>query len=107
VFLAKICDSGSCREFEAVFFGAQPLLGVFIISPKFRLKAPSCLGDLSIESLELTRERFFLGSPGSFDPEAVCSGRRPKVLTISSVESRAWSGSSDLLVVCSGRLLQF
>jgi hypothetical protein len=32
---------------------------VFIISPKFRLKAPSGLGDPSIESLELTRGRFF------------------------------------------------
>jgi hypothetical protein len=50
---------------------------------------------------------FFLGCPGSSDPEAVCSDRGPKVPTISSVESRAWSGSSDLLVVCSGRLLQF
>jgi hypothetical protein len=107
VFLAKFCDFGSCRKFEAVIFGASPLLGVFIISPKFRLKAPSGLGDPSIESLELTRGHFFLGCPGSSNPEAVCSGRGPKVPTISSVESRAWSGSSELLVVCSGRLLQF
>jgi hypothetical protein len=59
VFLAKFCDSRSCREFEAVIFGAYPLLGVFIIFPKFRLKASSGLGDPSIESLELTRGRFF------------------------------------------------
>jgi hypothetical protein len=32
---------------------------VFIISPKFCLKAPSVLEDPSIESLELTRGRFF------------------------------------------------
>jgi hypothetical protein len=32
---------------------------VIIIFPKFCLKAPSGLGDPSIESLELTRRRFF------------------------------------------------
>jgi hypothetical protein len=58
VFLAKICDSGSCREFEAVIFGAYPLLGVFIISPKFFLKTPSCLGDPLIESLGRIRKQF-------------------------------------------------
>jgi hypothetical protein len=58
VFLARIRDSGSCRELEAEIFGAYPLLGVFIISPKFRLKAPSGLGDPSIKSLELNRGRF-------------------------------------------------
>jgi hypothetical protein len=81
------------------------MLGVFIISPKFRLKAPSGLGDPSIERLEWSRGRFFLSCQGSSDPEAVCSGRGLKVPTISSVESRAWSGSSDLLVICSSRLL--
>jgi hypothetical protein len=59
VFLARICDSGNFMELEVVIFGAQPLLGVFIISPKFGLKAPSGLGDPSIESLELTRRRFY------------------------------------------------
>jgi hypothetical protein len=39
-------------------FGAHALLGLFIISPKFRLKAPSGLGDPSVESLELNRGRF-------------------------------------------------
>jgi hypothetical protein len=58
VFLARIRDSGSCRELEAEIFEAYPLLGVFIISPKFRLKAPSGLRDPSIESLELNRGRF-------------------------------------------------
>jgi hypothetical protein len=51
VFLATICDSGSCREFEAIIFGAYPLLRVFIVSPKFRLKTPSGLGDPLIKSL--------------------------------------------------------
>jgi hypothetical protein len=41
VFLAKIRDSGSCRELEAESFVAYPPIGVFIISPKFRLKTPS------------------------------------------------------------------
>jgi hypothetical protein len=53
VFLARFHDSGSCREFETVIFGAYLLLGVFTISPKFRLKTPSGLGDPSIESLGL------------------------------------------------------
>jgi hypothetical protein len=58
VFLARVRDSGSCRELQAEIFGAYPLLGVFIISLKFRLKAPSGLGDPSIESLELNCGRF-------------------------------------------------
>jgi hypothetical protein len=58
VFLARICDSGSCREFEAIIFWAYPLLGVFIISPKFRLKAPSSLGDPLIEILGRIRRQF-------------------------------------------------
>jgi hypothetical protein len=44
---------GSCREFETVTFGVYPLLRVFIISPKFRLKTLSGLRELSIESLRL------------------------------------------------------
>jgi hypothetical protein len=59
VFLARFRDVGSCREFENVIFGAYPLLGVFIISPKFRLKTPSGLGDPSIESLGLLRGLIF------------------------------------------------
>jgi hypothetical protein len=55
VFLARICDFESCREFEAVIFGAYPLLAVFIISPKLHLKTPSGLGDPSIECLGLFR----------------------------------------------------
>jgi hypothetical protein len=55
VFLARICDSGSCRELEVEIFVVYPLFGVFIISPKFRLNAPSGMGDPSIGSLELTR----------------------------------------------------
>jgi hypothetical protein len=39
--------------FEAISFGANPLLGVFIISPKFRLKTPCGLDDPSIGSLRL------------------------------------------------------
>jgi hypothetical protein len=58
VFLPKICDSGTCREFEAIIFGAYPLLGVFISSPKFRLKTRSGLEDPSIESLGLFRRLF-------------------------------------------------
>jgi hypothetical protein len=38
---------------------AYPLLGVFIISPKFRLKIPSGLGDPSIKSLGLFRGLVF------------------------------------------------
>jgi hypothetical protein len=38
-------------EFEAVSVGPYPLLGVFIIYPKFRFKTPSGLGDPLIESL--------------------------------------------------------
>jgi hypothetical protein len=53
VFLAKICDSGSYRELEAESFGAYLPFGVLIISPKFCIKTPSCLGDPSIESLGL------------------------------------------------------
>ena len=58
MFLAKIRDSGSCREFEAEIFGAYPPLGVFIISPKFRLKTQSGLGDPLIESLGRIRGQF-------------------------------------------------
>jgi hypothetical protein len=39
--------------------GFVPLLGVFIISPKFRLKTPSGLGDPLIESLGLFRGLIF------------------------------------------------
>jgi hypothetical protein len=42
-----------------VIFGAYPFLGVFIISPKFRLKNPSGLGDPSIESLGMSRGLIF------------------------------------------------
>jgi hypothetical protein len=59
VFLARFRDSGSCREFETVIFRAYPLLGVFTISLKFRLKTPSGLGDPSIESLGLFRGLIF------------------------------------------------
>ena len=58
MFLARFRDSGSCREFETKIFGAYPLLGVFIISPKFRLKTPSGLGDPLIESLGRIRGQF-------------------------------------------------
>jgi hypothetical protein len=57
VFLIRIHDFGSCRELETEIFGAYPPLGVFIISPKFCLKAPSGLGDPSIESLGRIRGR--------------------------------------------------
>jgi hypothetical protein len=60
-------DSGSCREFETVIVGAYPLLGVFIISPKFRLKTPCGLGDPSIQSLGLFRGLIFRGG-GTSDP---------------------------------------
>jgi hypothetical protein len=53
VFLARFRNFESCREFDTVIFGAYPLLGVFIISPKFLLKTPSGLGDPLIESLGL------------------------------------------------------
>jgi hypothetical protein len=59
VFFARFRDSGSCREFETVTFGAYLLFGVFTISPKFRLKTPSGLGDPSIESLGLFRGLIF------------------------------------------------
>jgi hypothetical protein len=59
VFLARICDSESCREFEAVIFGAYPLLGVFFISPKFCLKTPSGFGDSLIESLGRISGQFY------------------------------------------------
>jgi hypothetical protein len=112
---------------------------VFIISPKFCLKAPSGLGDPSIESLELTRGRFFWAvqevptqrlyvqvegrkcrqylplslrhgpevlTSWSSLPVGCCSSRFCRKSTISSGGARAWSGSSDLLVVYFGRLLQ-
>jgi hypothetical protein len=66
VFLARICDSGSCRKFEDVIFGALSLLGVFIISPKVCLKTPSGLGDPLIESLGMFRGLIFSG--GYFRP---------------------------------------
>jgi hypothetical protein len=46
-------------------FGAYPLLGVFIISPKFSLRTPSGLGDPSIESLGLFRGLIFRGGSTS------------------------------------------
>jgi hypothetical protein len=49
----EICDSGSCRELEAIIFGAYLHLRVLIISPKFRLKTPCGLGDPSIVSWRL------------------------------------------------------
>jgi hypothetical protein len=58
VFLARICDFWSFREFEVLIFGAYPLLGVFIIYPKFHLKTPSGLGDPLIESLGRIRGQF-------------------------------------------------
>jgi hypothetical protein len=57
----KICDPGSCRELEVELFGEYFLFRVLIISPKFRLKTPSGLGYLSIESLGLFRGLFFEG----------------------------------------------
>jgi hypothetical protein len=49
MLLARICDSGSCRE--------------FIISPKFRLKTPSGFGDPLIDVWgEFVSS--FLGCPG-------------------------------------------
>jgi hypothetical protein len=62
VFLARFCDFGCCREFKTKIFGAYPLLGVFIISPKFRLKTPSGLGDPSIEILGMFRGLIFQGA---------------------------------------------
>jgi hypothetical protein len=62
VSLAKICDSGSCSELEAKCFGEYLPFGVLIISPKFRLKTPSGLGDPSIERLGLFH-RLFSGLP--------------------------------------------
>jgi hypothetical protein len=53
--------------------GAYLSFGVFIISPKFRLKTPSGLGDPSIESLGLLRElisggcRYYRPDIGSID----------------------------------------
>jgi hypothetical protein len=41
-----------------MIFGAYPLLGVFIISQKFRLKTPSVLGDPLIESLRRIHRQF-------------------------------------------------
>ena len=70
MFLARICDFGSCRELEAESFGAYLPFGVLIISPKFRLKTPSGLGDPSIESLGLFRGLIFLGG-STTDPVQV------------------------------------
>ena len=70
MFLARIRDSGSCRELEAEIFGAYLPFGVLIISPKFCLKTPSGLGDPSIESLGLFRGPNFLGG-GTTDPVQV------------------------------------
>jgi hypothetical protein len=58
--------------------GAYPLLGVFVIFPMFRLKAPSGLGDPLIERLELTHGRFFWAlsddSTLRVDDPVVCPG---------------------------------
>jgi hypothetical protein len=59
----KICDSASCRELEAVIFGAYLHFRVLIMSPKFRLKTPCGLGDPSIGNLRLFLE--FLGCADS------------------------------------------
>jgi hypothetical protein len=67
VFLAKIHDSGSCRELGAKIFGEYLSFGVLIISQKFRLKTPSGLGDASIESLGIFGGLFFCPAPD--DPE--------------------------------------
>jgi hypothetical protein len=57
VFLHVICDFGSCRELDVKFFGACPLLEVFITSPKFCLKAPSGLGVLDSSWRGLTHNQ--------------------------------------------------
>jgi hypothetical protein len=94
VFLAKIRDYESCRKLEAKIYGAYPLLGVLIISPKFHLKTPSGLGDPLIESLGRIRGQF---SGLSRVPEG---GRLTRTL-VPSDPVWVWKAQGDLVTCAS------
>jgi hypothetical protein len=66
VFLPRIRDFGSCKELQAESFGAYLLFGVLIVSPKFRFKTPSGLGDPSIERLGLFSGLIFSDRGGGY-----------------------------------------
>jgi hypothetical protein len=120
VFLARVRDSRSCRELQAEIFGVSSPWGVHHL-PKVSSQGSKRFGRSIDRKFGVDPLAFFFGAvqevptlrlyvpvgPGSSDPKVICSGRGEDVLIISSGGSQPWSRSSDLLVVCSGRLLQF
>jgi hypothetical protein len=68
VFLARIRNSGSCRELEAEIFGAYPLLGVFIISPKVSSQGPKWFGRSVDRKFGVEPRAIFWATPGDPPP---------------------------------------